>query len=273
MLLILLNSIAVHTVHVLRAAMLAQMRNPLPVRTGSPQGPRILLLVNARTNGKTIISVEVALERTGGQVIRVTERAEAEQLVRRWDPEVLVLLGWSATTGDWLRHLQFAPRQGDLPFLVVGNSAGEDHEETSAVAALEVGAQAYIPAGMGLGILTAQVCGLLKKLRTQTPVRVVKEENLCIDLVSLRVWILGQEIHLPRRLFYLLYYFATHPDEVVSNDQIADILWGGKGTYLAPNTLVVKIYRLRKILEGAGAKGWLETVHSFGYRFSPPKNV
>ena len=91
--------------------------------------------------------------------------------------------------------------------------------------------------------------------------------------MSLRVWILGQEIHLPRRLFYLLYYFATHPDEVVSNDQIADILWGGKGTYLAPNTLVVKIYRLRKILESAGAKGWLETVHSFGYRFSPPKNA
>lgn len=30
-------------------------------------------------------------------------------------------------------------------------------------------------------------------------------------------------------------------------------------------------YRLRKILESAGAKGWLETVSGFGYRFSPPK--
>ena len=90
MLLILLNSIAVHTVHVLRAAMLAQTRALLPIRTGSPQGPRILLLVNARTDGKTIVSVEVALERTGGKVMRVTERVEAEQLVRRWDPEVPV---------------------------------------------------------------------------------------------------------------------------------------------------------------------------------------
>ncbi|MDD5576893.1 MAG: DNA-binding response regulator, partial [Acidithiobacillus sp.] len=191
--------------------MLAQTRAPLPIRTESPQGPRILLLVNARTNGKTIVPVEIALERTGGKVMRVTERAQAEQLVRRWDPEVMILLGWSTTTGEWLRHLQFASRQGELPFLVVGDSAGEGHEETNAVAALEVGAQAYIPAGMGLGILTAQVCGLLKKLRTQAPVRVVQEENLCIDLVSLRVWILGQEIRLPRRLFYLLYYFATHP--------------------------------------------------------------
>ncbi len=274
MLLILLNSIAVHAVHVLRTAMLAQTRTP-PYRSwaGSPQGPRILLLVNARTNGKTIVSVEVALERAGGQVRRVTERPEAEQLMRRWDPEVFVLLGWSAATGDWLRRLQFAPHQDDLPFLVVGSSAEEDHQEPNAVAALEVGAQAYIPASLGLEILTAQVRGLLKKLRTHAPARVGEEENLCIDLVSLRVWILGQEIHLPRRLFYLLYYFATHPDEVVSNDQIADILWGGKGTYLAPNTLVVKIYRLRKILESAGAKGWLETVHSFGYRFSPPKNA
>ena len=44
----------------------------------------------ARTDGKTIVSVEVALERTGGKVMRVTERVEAEQLVRRWDPEVPV---------------------------------------------------------------------------------------------------------------------------------------------------------------------------------------
>ena len=55
---------------------------------------------------------------------------------------------------------------------------------------------------------------------------------------------------------------------------LADILRGGKGAYLAPNTLVVKIHRLRRILENARAKGWLETVHGFGHRFSPPpKNV
>jgi two-component system phosphate regulon response regulator PhoB len=80
-------------------------------------------------------------------------------------------------------------------------------------------------------------------------------------------------MHVPRRLFYLLHYFALHPDEVVSNDQIADLLSEGKGAYLAPNTQVVKIHRLRKILESAGAKGWLETVPGFGYRFSPPKNA
>ncbi|WP_255305326.1 helix-turn-helix domain-containing protein [Acidithiobacillus ferrivorans] len=71
----------------------------------------------------------------------------------------------------------------------------------------------------------------------------------------------------------LLFRHPSHPDEVVSNEQIADILWGGQATYLAPNILVVKIYRLRKILESAGAKGWLGTVHGFGYRFSPPKNA
>ncbi|MHB1735447.1 MAG: winged helix-turn-helix transcriptional regulator [Acidithiobacillus sp.] len=274
MLLILIKYIALHAVHVLRTVMLAQTRTPLCRSwAGSPQGPRILLLVNARTNGKTVVSVEVALERAGGQVRRVMERLEAEQLMRRWDPEVFVLLGWSATTGDWLQSLQFVPHQDALPFLVVDNGAEEDHQEPNAVAALEVGAQAYISASLGLEILTAQVRGLLKKLRTHASAQVGEGENLCIDLVSLRVWILGQEIHLPRRLFYLLHYFATHPDEVVSNDQIADILWGGKGTYFAPNTLAVKIYRLRKILESAGAKGWLETVRSFGYRFSPPSNT
>ena len=270
---ILLDSIGVH-VHVLRAAMCAQMRAKLPNHASSPHYPRALLLVHAPTNDdRPIISVKVALERAGAQVHTVTEPAEAERWMRRWDhPEVLVLLGWSAATGDWLQRLQLAPHQDDLPFLVVGN--GLDHERVDAVAALEAGAQAYLPSSMGFEPLTAQVRNVLKNCeRTRRPARVGEMETLCIDLVSLRVWILGQEIHLPRRLFYLLHYFALHPDEVVSNDQIADLLSEGKGAYLAPNTQVVKIHRLRKILESAGAKGWLETVPGFGYRFSPPENT
>ena len=270
---ILLDSIGVH-VHVLRAVMWAQTRAKLPNHPPSPHYPRVLLLVHARTNDDRLaISVKVALERTGAEVHTVTEPAEAERWMRRWDhPKVLVLLGWSAAQGEWLQRLQLAPHQDTLPFLVVGNSS-EDHEKMDAVAALEAGAQAYIPSTMGPEPLTAQVRNILEKLRIQAPARVGEMETLCIDLVSLRVWILGQETHLPRRLFYLLHYFALHPEEVVSNDQIADLLSEGKGAYLAPNTQVVKIHRLRKILESAGAKGWLETVSGFGYRFSPPKNT
>jgi len=267
---IVLDSIGVH-VHVLQATLWAQTR--WPIRTASPRGPRILLLVHARTNDKTTLSVKVALERAGAQVHTVTERAEAEQWMQRWNPEVLVLLGWSAAAGDWLQRLQLAPPQDDLPFLVVG-SGSEDHESVDAVAALEAGARAYLPSSLGPEPLTAQVRNVLKNCeRTRRPARVGEMETLCIDLVSLRVWILGQEMHLPRLLFYLLHYFATHPDEVVSNDQIADLLSDGRGSYLAPNTQVVKIHRLRKTLESAGAKGWLETVPGFGYRFSPPKNM
>ena len=221
---IVLESIGVH-VHVLRAAMWAHMRGQkLPNHSPSPHYPRILLLTNARTNDdRPTISVKAALERAGAQVHTVTERAEAEQWMRHWDPEVLVLLGWSAAAGDWLQRLQLAPHQDDLPFLVMGNGS-EDHESVDAVAALEAGARAYLPSSMGPEPLTAQVRNILKKLRTHAPARVGEMETLCIDLVSLRVWILGQEMHLPRLLFYLLHYFATHPDEVVSNDQIADIL-------------------------------------------------
>ena len=270
---IVLDSIGVH-VHVLRAAMWAQMRAKWPNHVPSPHYPRILLLVNARTNDdKPTISVKGALERADAQVYTVTERAEAEQwMLRHGEPEVLVLLGWCAATGDWLQRLQLAPHQDDLSFLVVGNGS-EDHESVDAVAALEAGARAYIPASLGLEILTAQVRNMLRKLRAQAPAQVGEMDTLCIDLVSLRVWILGQEMHLPRRLFYLLHYFALHPDEVVSNDQIADLLSDGRVSYLAPNTVVVKIHRLRKILESAGAKGWLETVPGFGYRFTPPKNM
>ncbi|MCL4527723.1 MAG: winged helix-turn-helix domain-containing protein [Gammaproteobacteria bacterium] len=277
MLWILLGSMGMHAhVHMLPAAIWAQMRAKLPNHSPSPHCPRVLLVVNARTNNdRPAISVKVALECADAQVHTVTERAEAEQWVRHWDPEVLVLLGWSAATGAWLRRLQLAAHQDALSFLVVGDGAQEDRERMDAVAALEAGAQAYVPSSMGPEPLTAQVRNMLKNCRrTRHPdAREGKMETLCIDLVSLRVWILGQEMHMPRQLFYLFHHFALHPDEVVSNHQIADLLSEGKGAYLAPNTQIVKIYRLRKILESAGAKDWLETVPGFGYRFSLPENV
>jgi two-component system phosphate regulon response regulator PhoB len=159
-------------VHVLRAAMLAQTRVLLPIQTPSLRGPRILLLVNAQTDGKTTASVEVALKRTGGRVRLVTKRSEAEQSIRRWDPEVMILLGWTAASGDWLQRLQFAPHQDDLPFLVVGN--GSDHERMDAVVALEAGAQAYIPFSMGPELLTAQVRNILKSASTRALPGLVK---------------------------------------------------------------------------------------------------
>ncbi|MBU2719222.1 DNA-binding response regulator, partial [Acidithiobacillus ferridurans] len=112
---------------------------------------------------------------------------------------------------DWLRQLRCAPDQDDLPFLVVGSGAQDDHEGMDAVAALETGAQAYIPSSLGPEPLTAQVHNVLKNCERTRPTRVGEMETLCIDLVSLRVWIQGQEIRLPRRLFYLLHYFALHP--------------------------------------------------------------
>jgi len=36
------------------------------------------------------------------------------------------------------------------------------------------------------------------------------------------------------------------------------------------NTIAAQIHRLRKVLEGAGADVWLETVHGFGYRVNIP---
>ena len=55
--------------------------------------------------------------------------------------------------------------------------------------------------------------------------------------------------------------------------QLLQVLAEGKKRYIAQNTLVVKIYRLRRILEDTGAHRCLETIPGFGYRFCPPRHV
>lgn len=265
-----IENIYINLLHMLHWNVLTQIYLFLSIQDEPPMYSRILLLVDAHLNIERIVTIEMALERAGGRIMRVSDHIEAEYLVRRWEPEVMVVLGWSSETGDWIRQLKSSLfYHVDLPFVVVGNDSEKSQEEKNAIMALEMGAQAYIPETMGLGSLTAQVTSLVSKINRPVSFGSNHDEDICIDLVSLRAWILGNELHIPRQLFYLLNYFITHPNEVVSKEKITDILWDGKRTSASPNAIMVKIYQLRKLLQNAGAKDMLETVHGFGYRFTP----
>lgn len=244
--------------------------SPSPsIHTDTPQNKRILFLVSEHISLKSLASIEMALVRHGAEVRRVTNCFEAERLAWCWNPKVIVLLGWPTAMADWILKMQASLHLGDLSFVVVGIDLRGYQADKNAIAALEVGKRTYIHANMRLRDLTDHVCGLLTKSGKQAPVRLIQDEILCIDLVSIRAWIFGQEIHIPRRFFYLLYYFAIHPGEIVSNEKITDILWAGKLNYISSNAKAVNIYRLRKILESAGAIGWLKTIHNYGYLFLP----
>jgi DNA-binding response OmpR family regulator len=92
---------------------------------------------------------------------------------------------------------------------------------------------------------------------------------LHLDPASRRVTLHGAPLALPAREFDLLYFLASHPDQVFSRDQILDHVWG-RDFYGDPSTVTVHIRRLREKIEAdPGNPSRIETVWGAGYRYQP----
>ena len=85
-----------------------------------------------------------------------------------------------------------------------------------------------------------------------------------IDLSRGKVFRDGQEVILSAMEYKLMLIFINHRSQLLSRDQILDLLYDDLGEYVIDNTLTVYIKRLRDKL---GAD-FIETVRGIGYRLS-----
>lgn len=95
------------------------------------------------------------------------------------------------------------------------------------------------------------------------------------DLVVLDVMLPGREVtragesvRLSTREFDLLVYFARHPGQVLSREQLLNAVWGYTHD---PGTNVAGVYvgYLRRKLAQVGASPALQTVRGAGYKLTP----
>ncbi len=77
----------------------------------------------------------------------------------------------------------------------------------------------------------------------------------------------NEEIRMPVKEFELLYYLATHPNEVVSKEKLFEDIWGFD--YMGDSaTVTVHINRVReKIEDNPSRPKYIETVWGAGYKF------
>ncbi len=273
MLWVLLDSIiGIHGPPLLQTALAGQIRAKGKTPTPSTfDHQRILLFAQPELFGQDLFAVEEALSHTGA-VHRVVDRIKVQQAIEHWHPQVLVILGWSPQTREWIRSVHHSPHGALLHKLVVSRSP-QHQEMQEAVEVFESGAMAYFPQSLLPNALTAYVKELFRRISKDSPALIGEKASFCIDITACRVWIFDQEVYFPKLLFHLIHYLALHTDEVIANEQIAEVLFQRKSAFISPSSPAVHIYRMRKLLEQAGAGEWLETVRGFGYRFSPPKEI
>ena len=98
---------------------------------------------------------------------------------------------------------------------------------------------------------------------------VVRFGQIRIDLLAMEVSRSDQAVKLTALEFKLLKFFVSHPNQVISRDDLLNQVWGYEN-YPCTRTVDNQIMRLRQKLEAdAGQPIHFRTVHGMGYKFIP----
>jgi DNA-binding response OmpR family regulator len=181
---------------------------------------------------------------------------EALRLARtgRFD---LVILDLGLPTMDGFEVLRELRREDqELPVVIL--TARENVRDT--VAGFEGGADDYMTKPFRFQELLARVRVRLKSERNAA-VTTIRVGNMKLDLRTKQVLVGGKEIDLSAREFAMAEAFFRHPGQVLSREQLLDLVWGYA---FDPGSNIVDVYvgYLRRKL----GKEQISSVRGMGYR-------
>jgi DNA-binding response OmpR family regulator len=186
------------------------------------------------------------------------------------DPVDLVLLDLRMPGEDGLslaRWLREHARVGVI--MITGSSDTVDR-----IAGLEVGADDYIAKPFDLREVLARVRSVIRRVAAM-PAKPAKVEEVrfgrfILDLAANRLATdSGETVVLTSMEFDLLKAFATHPNRVLSRDQLLDLAHG-RGSEPFDRSIDIRITRLRRKIEAdPDTPQIIKTVRGAGYMFDP----
>ena len=133
------------------------------------------------------------------------------------------------------------------------------------VAGLDVGADDYLVKPFDLAELLARLRALLRRHSvSEGEDAVLRFDDLTLNPQTREVFRSERKIDLTKIEFDLLELLMHHPRQVLTRDQILDLVWGytfDSGT----NSLAVYVGYLRRKLEEGGESRLIQTVRGVGY--------
>jgi DNA-binding response OmpR family regulator len=181
-------------------------------------------------------------------------------------PPDLVLLDVSMPELDGWQTLERIRDLSEVPVMMLTARAGELEK----VRGLKGGADDYVTKPFGRQELLARVEALLRRSGPRGEEPTTYGDGLVtIDFTQREVTVGGNKAALTPLEFKLLTVFVRHPNQVLSHEQLLELVWGDA---LSGSRARAKLYvgYLRQKLAAAGAEqNLIETVRGFGYRYRP----
>ncbi len=224
--------------------------------------PRILIVEDEP------VVVEVVsryLEREGYSVTTATDGVEGIELFRKNRPHLVVLDLMLPRLGG-MDVCRLIREQGRTPIIML-TARGDEMDR---IAGFEAGADDYLAKPFSPRELVARVKAVLRRsyedgdLRTEER---ILSGDVVIDRKGRTVEVGGSIVELTTREFDLLAFFATHPGQVFTREQLLGRVWDSDW-FGDSSTVTVHIRRLRtKIEPDPSRPKRIATVWGTGYRW------
>lgn len=228
-----------------------------------------ILIVDDDTNIAELISLYLTKECFDTLIVNDGEAAIHN--FATYQPN-LVLLDLMLPGIDGYEVCREIRKTSSIPIIML-SAKGEIFDK---VLGLELGADDYVIKPFDSKELVARVRAVLRRFHQAIPVEVaapnteqhgehVSYPDLMINLSNYSVQYHNVNIEMPPKELELLYFLASHPNQVFTREQLLDHIWGYE-YFGDTRTVDVHIKRLREKIKDH-TKWSLATVWGIGYKF------
>lgn len=199
------------------------------------------------------------LEQEGFTVEEARDGAEALEKIRTLKPAVVILDLMLPEVDGW-EVCRRTRAKSEVPIIML--TARSD--DVDKIVGLELGADDYLTKPFNPRELVARVKAILRRYeKSIQPGRVIHLGQMTIDPASREVTLAGEPVKLRTKEFDLLHTLAQHRGQVLSREQLLNLVWG-YDFYGETRTVDVHIAHLRGKLKGSDVE--IETVRGVGYK-------
>ena len=225
--------------------------------------PTRVLIIEDDPNIVDLIRANLAVR--GFDTLVSSDGSKALALLEREQPD-MVLLDLMLPEVDGFELCKQIREASSVAIIVVSARGGERDKVT----ALNMGADDYMTKPFGIEELLARILATLRRTRpaegaTEAAPSVIVIGEIEVDLVSQRVSMAGEAVHLTPTEFALLRELALNRGKLLSRTHLLRRVWG-RGYETETEYVRVYIRRLRAKLEPPGSPPLILTQPRAGYR-------
>jgi DNA-binding response OmpR family regulator len=227
--------------------------------------------------GKTILVIDDSetvraavtdrLERGGYSVAGAADGREGLRRLYEIKPDVVLLDVVMPELDGW-KTLELIRDVSDVPVIMLTSR----DTELERVRGLRGGADDYVGKPFSPAELSARIEAVLRRSGETVEAKEVYDDGtISIDYAARSVVVRGESVSLTPLEFRLLSVLTEHGGQVLSRQQLIDLVWGSSYESSGDPVKIYVGYLRKKIEETPGSPTLVETVRGFGYRYVRPE--